>query len=162
LRQERGPSEDNAILAKRASFTGFRLPFAGGGTLSILARLKRWAAELVWVATPASERPDLPPGAYESPLDKLGNRAADALETGDYEKAEKLCQRLLREYPTALDGRQRLGELREAQGRFQEAAEEYAKVLAQIRANPDGTDEETVRYVTENRDRALAKARAKG
>lgn len=130
--------------------------------MSIPARLKRWAAELVWLATPPSERSRLPPGAYESPLDKLGNRTADAIDAGDFDKAEKLCRRLLREYPTTFDGHQRLGELREAQGRFQEAAEEYAKVLEQIRANPDGADEETVRYVTENRQRALAKGRAKG
>ena len=122
--------------------------------MSILARLRRWIAGF---SPPPGKGP--PPGMYESPLDKLGNRTADAIDAGDFKKAEKLCRSLLHEYPTAFDGHQRMGELREAQGRFREAAEEYSKVLEQIKASPNGTDQETIRFVTEDRDRALAKAK---
>lgn len=128
--------------------------------MSILAKIKLWAAELAWLATPPSARSALPPGAYESPLDKLSNSVVDAIEAGKYDKAEDLCRRLLREYPSELDGHTRLALLREAQGRFQEAADHYAKVLEKIRKDPRGTDQETLRYITAQRDRALARAKA--
>jgi tetratricopeptide (TPR) repeat protein len=118
---------------------------------------KRWAAELIWLATPPCERSILPPGAYESPLDKLGNSVVDAIEAGDFDKAEKLCRRLLREYPGAVDGHDRLALLREAQGRFREAAEHYEKVLEMVRRSPKRTDPEIVSLITAQRDLALAR-----
>lgn len=127
--------------------------------MSILARIKLWAAELAWLATPPSARSVLPPGAYESPLDKLSNSVVDAIEAGEFDKGEELCRRLLREYPDELDGHDRLALLREAQGRFREAAEHYAKVLKKIRKNPGGADDETVRHITAQRDQALARAK---
>ena len=120
--------------------------------MSILARLKRWVVGL-------APRPGPPPGMYESPLDRLSNSVLDAIEAGNYDEAENLCRRLLREYPKALDGHERLAILREAQGRFQEAAEQYSKVLKTLRKNPKGTDSETVRHITDQRDQMLAKAK---
>lgn len=99
--------------------------------------------------------------AIETDLDALSNSVLDAIEAGKYDEAEKLCQRLLREHPEMLDGHERLATLREAQGRFQEAAEHYSKALDVIREHPEGTDEETVQFLSEKRDRALAKV-AKG
>lgn len=95
----------------------------------------------------------------ELDLDALSNSVMDTIEARKYDEAERLCQRLLREYPETFDGYQRLGELREAQGRFREAAEQYSKVLDMILKNPAGTDQGTVDYVTEQRNRALAKAK---
>lgn len=95
----------------------------------------------------------------ETELDALSNSVLDAIEAGEYDEAEKLCEKLLREYPEMLDGHDRLATLREAQGRFQEAAEHYSKALEVIREHPEGTDEETVEYLTGKRDRALAKAK---
>jgi tetratricopeptide (TPR) repeat protein len=92
-------------------------------------------------------------------VDDLSNSAADAIDAGHYDEAEKLCQKLLQEYPDVFDGHERLAMLREAQGRFQEAADHYDKVLEMIRDNPQGTDADTVQYVTELRDEALAKAK---
>lgn len=120
--------------------------------MSILARIKQWAMGLSSSNSP-------PMRFVETPLDKLSNRALDAIKARDYAEAEKLCRRLLREYPDMFDGYDRLGLLREAQGRFKEAAEQYSKLLEMIQRDPEGTDPETVRDFTEQRDRALAKAK---
>ena len=95
----------------------------------------------------------------ELDLDALSNRALDAIEARKYDEAEKLCQQILREYPDAFDGHDRMGELREIQGRFAEAAEHYSKMLALVKSNPAGTDADTLNYCTEKRDRALDKAK---
>jgi tetratricopeptide (TPR) repeat protein len=101
----------------------------------------------------------LPPGAYESPLDKLSNSVVDAIEAGDYDAAEKRCQQLLREYPGVFDGHERMAMLRDAQGRFREAAEHYTKLLKMMKKNPRDLDPEMIGYFTKQRDQALAKAR---
>jgi len=92
-------------------------------------------------------------------LDDLSNSVADAIEAGQYDQAEKLCQKLLREYPDVFDGHQRLAMLREAQGRFQEAADHYAKVLEMMKQNPNNVDHDTIQFVTELRDQALAQVK---
>lgn len=96
----------------------------------------------------------------ELDVDALSNRALDAIEARKYDEAEKLCQQLLREYPDVFDGHDRMGELREIQGRFQEAADHFSKMLEMIKRNPAGTDKDTLKYCTEKRDRALAKVKA--
>lgn len=120
--------------------------------MSILSRIKQWALRTASIGSP-------PMRLVETPMDKLSNRALDAIEAGDYGKAEKLCRRLLREYPEIFDGHERLGMLREAQGRFLEAAQEYSKVLEMMKRDPEDVDEETVKFITEQRDQALAKAK---
>ncbi len=92
-------------------------------------------------------------------LDALSNSVMDAFEAGKYVEAEKLCERLFREYPEVFDGHHHMGMIREAQGRFQEAAEHYEKTLEMIRKDPDNIDEETVQDFTEDRDRVLKKAK---
>ena len=92
-------------------------------------------------------------------LDDLSNSVVDAIEAGNYDQAEKLCQKLLNEYPDVFDGHERLAMLREAQGRFQEAADHYNKVLDMMQQNPDNIDQDTIRYITEQRDHALAQAK---
>ena len=92
----------------------------------------------------------------ETPLDKLSNRALDAIEAGRYDQAEQLCRKLLRNHRKAFDGHDRTAMLREAQGRFQEAARHYSKLLEMMEKDPTGIDSETIQYVTEKRDRALA------
>lgn len=99
--------------------------------------------------------------AIETDLDALSNSVLDAIEAGKYDEAERLCRRLLLEWPQMMDGHDRLGALREAEGRFEEAAEHYAKALDVIRRHPEGTDEGTIEHLTEERDRALAKAMKK-
>jgi tetratricopeptide (TPR) repeat protein len=94
---------------------------------------------------------------FRTSLDRLSNRALDAIEAQRYGEAEKLCQRLLHDYPEAFDGHERLGLLREAQGRFQEAADQYSEVLLMIERDPQGTDAQTVQLFTARRDHALAR-----
>ena len=92
-------------------------------------------------------------------LDELSNSVVDAVDARNYDQAEKICQRLLREYPEVTDGHHRLGELREAQGRFEEAARHYTKVLEMINQQPEEFDQESIVYHTQCRDEALAKAK---
>lgn len=96
---------------------------------------------------------------FRTSLDTLSNRALDAIQAQRYDQAEKLCERLLRDYPAALDGPDRLGLLRESQGRFQEAADHYSEALRMIEREPQGTDAHTVQFLTERRDQVLARAR---
>jgi len=93
-------------------------------------------------------------------LDDLSNSVVDAIDAGNYDQAEKLCQKLLSEYPEVFDGHERLAMLREAQGRFQEAVDHYKKVLEMMKHNPDNVDEDTIQYITERRDQAHARAKA--
>jgi len=92
-------------------------------------------------------------------LDELSNGALDAIEAKRYEEAQRLCEELLREYPQMVDGHDRLGMLREAQGRFPEAANEYAKALAIIEGEPARHGPEMARLFRERRDEALARAK---
>ena len=92
-------------------------------------------------------------------LDDLSNSVIDAIEAGQYDKAEGLCQKLLQDYPDVFDGYERLAILREAQGRFQEAAENYNKVLDMMKKNPKNVDQDTIQYITELRDQALAQSK---
>ena len=94
----------------------------------------------------------------ETPLDKLSNRALDAIEAGRYQQAEQLCKKLLRVYRKTPDGHERMAMLREAQERFADAARHYDKLLEMFQKNPRDFDPETVQYITELRDQALAKA----
>ena len=93
----------------------------------------------------------------ETPLDKLSNRALDAIEASRYQQAEQLCKKLLRVYRKAPDGHQRMAMLREAQRRFADAVRHYDKLLEMLQKNPRDFDPETVQYITELRDQALAK-----
>lgn len=95
----------------------------------------------------------------ETDLDALSNSVIDAIEARNFDEAEKRCQKLLLKYPEVIDGHERLATLREAQGRFQEAAEHYSKALEMIGRSPEEFGDETARYLTERRDQALAKAK---
>ena len=91
----------------------------------------------------------------ETPLDKLSNRALDAIEAGDYRQAEKLCAKLLRVYRKAPDGHERMAMLRCAQQRYDEAVPHYDKLLAMARKDPQAFDDEMVHYITQQRENAL-------
>ena len=92
-------------------------------------------------------------------LDDLSNSVVDAIEAGNHDQAENLCRKLLDDYPEVFDGHERLAMLREAQGRFQEAADHYQKVLEMMKQNPDNVDQDTIQYITELRDQAVAHAK---
>ena len=94
----------------------------------------------------------------ETPLDKLSNRALDAIEAGHFSEAERLCKKLLRLYRKAPDGHHRMAMLRMAQRRFDDAARHYDKLLEIARKDPRHFDPEAVQYFTEQRDQAMAQA----
>jgi tetratricopeptide (TPR) repeat protein len=94
-------------------------------------------------------------------IDDLSNGALDAIEARRYDEAEKLCRRLLSEYPDAPDGHDRSGALREAQGRFQEAADHYTQVVGIIKKNLEDFGEEGLQYFVGKRDQMQAKAKTK-
>ena len=97
----------------------------------------------------------------QTPLDELSNSVLDAIEARRYDEAEKLCRRLLSEYPDLMDGHERLAELRKQQGRFQEAVDHYNQALQIIEQNSEGFGEEALEYLKELRDEALAKIPSK-
>lgn len=92
----------------------------------------------------------------ETPLDKLSNRALDAIEAGHFKQAERLCKKLLRAYPKTPDGHDRMGMLRMAQRRFDDAAHHYDKLLDMARKDPGHFHPEAVQYFTEQRHQAMA------
>lgn len=94
----------------------------------------------------------------ETPLDKLSNRALEAIEAGNFKEAEGLCRKLLRVYRKAPDGHDRMAMLRRAEGRFADAARHCDKLLEMAQKDPQYLDPETVQYLTEQRDQALAEA----
>jgi len=109
---------------------------------------------------PKSKKFTPPPGMYESPIDQLGNSALDAIESGDYARAETLCARLLAEYPDQIDGHVRSAMLRQAQGRYAEAADHYARALDVVKAAPEGFDDAVIQEIEGMRQEALQKAAA--
>ena len=111
-----------------------------------------------WDRLSPSEQDEIAEGAQE--LDDISNGALDKIEAGRYEEAEKLCDELLRDYPDVIDGHDRLGMLRVAQGRFQEAADHYVKVLAIIKQHPGDYGSELIDMFHRQRDQALAKAKS--
>jgi tetratricopeptide (TPR) repeat protein len=91
-------------------------------------------------------------------LDEVSNSAVDAIREKLYEKAEKICEQLLRDYPEIFDGYDRLAMLREAQGRYREAADHYASALDLIKRHQDDHEPELVKHFEKRRQEALQKA----
>lgn len=88
-------------------------------------------------------------------LDKLSNGVMDEIEAGRLDEAERLCEKLLKQYPDQIDGHKRLAKVREAQGRWAEAAAAYDRAIAHIDCHPDGFDHEMVKILHEKRTAAL-------
>lgn len=99
-------------------------------------------------------------GILESDPDQLSNAALDAIEGKRFDEAEKLCERLLKEFPDLIDGHERLAMLREAEGRFQDAADQYSRVLEMMERRPAAFDSEAIGYIKDCRGRVLSKVKA--
>jgi tetratricopeptide (TPR) repeat protein len=95
-------------------------------------------------------------------LDDLSNGALDEIKAGRFDEAERLCEELLRQYPDVIDGHDRLGMLCQAQGRHQEAADHYGKVLEIIQQHPGDYDSELMDMFRRQREEAIAKAKPSG
>jgi tetratricopeptide (TPR) repeat protein len=74
-------------------------------------------------------------------LDDLSNSVLDLLEEKRIDEAERVCERLQREYPEVIDGWERLGVVRVAQERWLEASQCYRKVVDLMRKDGDSEKE---------------------
>ena len=78
-------------------------------------------------------------------VDELSNHALDLTNAGRFDEAEEACRQLRERYPDQIDQFDRLGELREAQGRLREAAEQYRHAAEFARTHP-GFDSESIAF----------------
>lgn len=92
----------------------------------------------------------------ETPLDKLSNCALDAIQARRFQQAEQLCKKLLRVYRKAPDGHERMGMLRMAEGRFQDALRHYDQLLQMAQKEPEHFGPEAEQYIAGLRSHAIA------
>ncbi|MBE7449297.1 MAG: SEC-C domain-containing protein [Kofleriaceae bacterium] len=73
-------------------------------------------------------------------LDKLSNDAVDLIHDGRFDEAERVCHRLLDEFPDLPDGYIRFGQLFRARGEHKKAAQHLRLAAATCRALSDNSD----------------------
>lgn len=78
-------------------------------------------------------------------IDDLSNRVLNLIEAGKLESAEIACRELRERYPDMIDGLERTAQLREAQGRFAEAAESF-HAAADFASTHAGFDKEGIAW----------------
>ncbi len=69
----------------------------------------------------------------------------DLIKKNKLDKAEDVSKQLLKEYPDQIDGLERLGQVYEARGKKQAAAEYYKKAADFAKTMP-GFDEQSIEY----------------
>jgi len=74
-------------------------------------------------------------------LEALSNRVPELIGRGQVDEAEEVCQELLRRFPDAIDGVERMGHVYEARGDHKKAAEHYREAAAFIRSGGYPEDE---------------------
>lgn len=67
--------------------------------------------------------------AFESDIDSLSNETIDLIEGKEFAKAEKNCERLVKEFPDCVDGHEMYGDLFSAKGETAKAIESYEKAI---------------------------------
>jgi len=78
-------------------------------------------------------------------LDQLSNSVMDLIKQNKLDEAEVVSKRLLNEYPDQIDGFELLGQVYEARGEKQVAADYYQKA-ADFAKTMLGFDQESVKY----------------
>jgi protein O-GlcNAc transferase len=73
-------------------------------------------------------------------IDQMSNGAIDLIHAGKLEEAERMCHRLLDEYPEVPDGHMRLGQLFRARGQPKQAAE-HLRLAAAVAFSVDADSE---------------------
>jgi hypothetical protein len=73
-------------------------------------------------------------------IDQMSNDANDLIHAGKLEEAERMCQRLLDEYPEVLDGHMRLGQIFRVRGEPKKAAEHLRLAAAVALAIDAGSE----------------------
>jgi len=97
-------------------------------------------------------------GSGERELDTLSNGVLDLIEERRWEAAEAACKELCQRYPSQVDGLERTGLLRQAQGRFDEAADCYRKAAVFASVRP-GFEPDSVAYFWEQAEEMETQAR---
>jgi len=95
-----------------------------------------------------ASQPNSPPTKFipvYTELDQLSNSVMDLIKQNKLDEAEAVSKRLLNEYPDQIDGFERLGQVYEARGKNQEAADCYQKAANFAKTMP-GFDQESVEY----------------
>ncbi len=82
----------------------------------------------------------------EDNLDRLSNQVMGWIRNGKYEKAQKGCEKLLKDFPEVIDGYNGFAELYEKRGNIAKAIEYYKKCLAFIKKKPEGFGGDTIDY----------------
>jgi tetratricopeptide (TPR) repeat protein len=67
-------------------------------------------------------------------IDRMSNQVIDLIHTGELDEAERLCHRLIDEFPDLPDGHMRLGQLFRARGEPSRAAQHLRLAAAVARA----------------------------
>jgi hypothetical protein len=73
-------------------------------------------------------------------LDRMSNGTVDLIHAGKFDEAERMCHRLLDEFPDLPDGYMRFGQLFRARGQPKRAAEHLRLAAATARALNDDPD----------------------
>ena len=76
-------------------------------------------------------------------LDDLSNSVLPMIKGGEFDKAEAVCEQLLREYPNQIDGLDRFAMLYKAKGETAKAIEYYQKSIEFVKTH-DGFDPEFI------------------
>ena len=85
-------------------------------------------------------------------LDDLSNSVVDLIQSKRFDAAEKVCQKLLREYPDQVDGLDRLAELHMAKGEKGKTLYYHRKIVEFMHSH-EGFDLENIKWHTEQADR---------
>ena len=80
----------------------------------------------------------------ETDLDDLSNRANDLIRQGQWEPAQAIGERLRKEFPEEIDADDRLAQLYEAQGKWDQALVHAQAALDKARQHPEKFDPELV------------------
>jgi tetratricopeptide (TPR) repeat protein len=73
-------------------------------------------------------------------IDQMSNGAIDLIHAGKFDEAERMCQRLLADYPEVPDGHMRLGQLFRTRGELKKAAEHLRLAAAVALAVDDASE----------------------
>ena len=86
----------------------------------------------------------------------LSNSVTKLIKEGQLKKAEKVCQKLLKDYPDQVDGLHRYAEVYEAKGDKNKAIEHYEKTIKFMKTH-DGFDDDSYAWPADEIIRLKAK-----
>ena len=94
-------------------------------------------------------------------LDTLSTSVMDLIKRKKFNKAEKVCKKLLTQYPDQIDGFMRFAQIYEARGDNQKAADFYRKAADFAKSMP-GFDQQSVTYYLSQAQLMMSKSQTDG